>query len=106
MDELARDGRTVYWIGEPIMRSAGFDERMRLITGIYREEASRHEGVRFVDTRALFSDAGGGYDAYLPGSDGRPVLVRRDDGIHLTPAGADRLAPAVLDALREDWELG
>jgi hypothetical protein len=106
MDQLAQDGRTVYWIGEPIMRSAEFDARMRLITDIYREEATRHERVRFIDTRALFSDDGGSYSAYLPGSDGQPVLVRRDDGIHLTPAGADRLAPTVMDAIREDWDLG
>jgi hypothetical protein len=105
MDELTRDGRIVYWLGEPVMRSAGFDERMRLITGIYREEASRHPGVRFIDTRALFADADGSYSAYLPDADGRPVLVRRDDGIHLTEAGADRLVPAVMAALRADVRL-
>jgi hypothetical protein len=105
MDELTRDGRVVYWLGEPVMRSSGFDERMQLITRVYREEASRHPGVRFVDTRQLFSDPDGSYDAYLPGSDGRPVLVRRDDGIHLTEAGADRLVPAVMAALRRDVRL-
>jgi len=105
MEELTRDGRLVYWLGEPIMRSPDFDDRMRLITGIFREEAGRHPGVRFVDTRSLFSDDGGGYSAYLPGADGQPVLVRRDDGIHLTPAGADRLAPTLLSIIRRDVHL-
>lgn len=106
MCALSDRGLTVYWIGEPIMRDSGYDGRMSLITGIYRDEATRHDGVRFVDTRALFSDESGGYSAYLPGADGRPVLVRRDDGIHLTPAGADRLAPTVLAAVEHDWDLG
>jgi hypothetical protein len=105
MDELTRDGRIVYWLGEPVMRSSEFDDRMRLITRIYREEASRYPGVRFIDTRALFAGPDGSYSAYLPDADGQPVLVRRDDGIHLTAAGADRLAPAVMDALRSDVPL-
>jgi hypothetical protein len=61
--------------------------------------------VRFVPTRELFSDPGGSYSAYLPGADGDPVLVRRDDGIHLTPAGAARLAPVVMGAIRTDWHV-
>lgn len=106
MTLLAAEGRTVYWIGQPIMRSSSFDQRMRLITDIYRDEARRHAGVRFNDIRALFSDPGGSYSAYLSGADGRPVLVRREDGIHLTAAGASRLTPVVMAAIQSDWELG
>jgi hypothetical protein len=105
MAELTQGGRIVYWLGEPIMRDAGFDQRMALITGIYRDEARRHAGVRFVDTRPVFTDRNGSYSAYLPGSDGQPVLVRRQDGIHLTPAGADRLAPTLTAAIRRDVRL-
>lgn len=104
MDLLDRDERTVYWVGQPIMRSSDFDERMRLITDLYREEATRHPGVRFIASRELFS-SDGAYSAYLPGSDGQPVLVRRDDGIHLTAAGGERLAGAVLEAIGRDWDL-
>jgi hypothetical protein len=104
MDSLAADGRTVYWVGQPIMRSAGFDQRMQLVTRIYREEAARRAGIRFLDTRPLFA-VDGGYTAYLPGANGDPVLVRREDGIHLTPAGAERLATAVLAAIGRDWTL-
>jgi len=105
MNLLDGDGRTVYWIGQPVMRSGTFDERMSLVTGIYRDEATRHPGVRFVDTRELFA-SGGAYSAYLPGSDGQEVLMRRDDGIHLTAAGGRHLAGAVLDTIGQDWDLG
>lgn len=105
MSLLEAADRTVYWIGLPIMRSGDFDARMRLITEIYRTEAERHRGIRFIDTRALFADATGSYSAYLPGANGDPVLVRRDDGIHLTPTGAERLAKVIMDAIGEDWDI-
>jgi hypothetical protein len=106
MDLLTAEGRTVYWIGQPVMRSAGYDERMRLLTRIYREEAEGRPDVRFLDTRATFTGPDGGYSAYLPDASGRPVLVRRDDGIHLTAAGADRLAAVVMQAIGTDWSIG
>jgi hypothetical protein len=105
MSQLQGSDRTVYWLGQPIMRSESFDDRMRLITDIYRDEASRHPGVRFIDTRPLFATADGSYSAYLPGSGGAPVLVRREDGIHLTPAGAERLARAVVGQIAADWHI-
>jgi hypothetical protein len=104
MAVLTGGDRTVYWIGQPIMRSSDFDERMRLLTDIYRTEAARHPAIRFVDTRALFA-RDGAYSDYLPGADGTPVLVRRDDGIHLTPAGAERLAEVLMRAIGDDWDL-
>lgn len=106
MDELDDGERTVYWVGQPVMRSGSFDERMRLLTEVYRTEAARHPGVRFIDTYAHFAGADGAYSAYLPDASGRPVLVRRDDGIHLTGAGAERLAAVLMAAIDEDWELG
>jgi uncharacterized protein len=105
MSLLDGDGRTVYWIGQPVMRSGDFDARMHLVSDIYRSEAERHDHVRFIDTRALFADESGAYSAYLPDANGQPVLVRREDGIHLTSAGADRLAQVVMAAIGEEWEL-
>jgi uncharacterized protein len=106
MDLLTAEGRTVYWIGQPVMREGGYDERMRLLTRIYREEAEGRADVRFLDTRATFTGPDGGYSAYLADAAGRPVLVRRDDGIHLTPAGADRLIALVMRAIDTDWSVG
>jgi hypothetical protein len=61
--------------------------------------------VRYLDTRALLADVDGSYTAYLPGADGRPTLVRREDGIHLTSAGAQRVAGLVMEAVADDWSL-
>ena len=47
-------------------------------------------------TRSVLGDPDGGYAAYLPAGDGTPTLMRQDDGIHFSRAGADRAAAAVL----------
>ena len=33
------------------------------------------------------------------------VLMRASDGIHLTRAGGDRMAQAVLDVIEKDWKI-
>lgn len=105
MDLVADLVPTVYWIGQPIARSADYSAKMALMNDIYRNEASQHPSVRYVDTWALFSDADGAYSAYLPDSSGEEALVRSGDGIHLTVDGGDRLAAWVRDVIAVDWPL-
>jgi hypothetical protein len=103
MRMLASSAR-VYWVGQPIARSARYSERMARLNGIYRAEAAHHPGVTYLDSWSLFVTADGGYSAYLPTSSGLQ-LMRLADGIHLTRAGGDRLAHLILSALRHDWRL-
>jgi len=97
MDLLRDDDRVVWWVGQPIMRSGGFSERMAGLNRIYAEEAATRPWIRFVDTFPMFSGPSGGYEAFLPGVDGTVQDLRQGDGIHLSRAGGDLLAEAVLD---------
>jgi hypothetical protein len=99
MDQLGGDGRLVVWVGQPIMRDSGFSEREKILDAIFADEAGRRPWIRFVDTRPVLSSDGTSYNAYLSGGDGAPVLMRQGDGIHLTRAGGDRVANAVLDVV-------
>jgi uncharacterized protein len=103
MDLLVDGGVEVYWVGQPVMRSADFSARMAALNEIYRDEASRRPAVRFVDTWPILATSDGSYTAYLTADDGSTVRVRLDDGIHLTSAGADRVATAVLAPLLSDF---
>ncbi|HEX9995390.1 MAG TPA: DUF459 domain-containing protein [Acidimicrobiales bacterium] len=102
MDLLEGDGRFVVWVGQPIMRSSSFSERIARLNTIYREEAAGRPWVHFFDSWPLFTDAGGGYSDYLPGPDGEPELMRQQDGIHLSRPGGDRLADAILQVIDEE----
>lgn len=103
MSMLSSSGVAIYWVGQPLMRSAYFTKRIGELDAIYASEAARHANVTFIDSRPVLADAHGRYSAYLPGSDGRPVLVRAPDGVHLTEAGGDRLAAAVLKVIDARW---
>jgi hypothetical protein len=105
MDLLRADGRIVYWVGQPIMRDAGFSDRMAQLNAIYRSEAELRPWVRYIDSYAMFSDANGAYEAFLPGVDGTVQDLRQGDGIHLSRPGGDLLARAVLDLIEADADL-
>ena len=97
MDILTEGGGRVIWIGQPTMRSRSFDARMRVIDDIARSEASQRPGVTFVDSRSVLSGPDGGYAEYVVSAGGDRVHIRDGDGVHLTTAGADLLARAVLE---------
>jgi hypothetical protein len=102
MDLLAAPGRLVIWVGQPIMASDGLTERMADVDTIYQDEASKRWGVVYFDSWPLFIDGSGKFDTFLPNADGALEAMRSGDGIHLTRAGADRLADAVLKRLNEE----
>ena len=103
MDILTEGGRRVYWVGNPIMRDPAYRERIAMMNRIYAAEAEKRPGVAFVSTWAAMANEKGSYAEYLKDQNGDRVLVRADDGIHLTRAGGDRMAGVVLDAIVKDW---
>lgn len=107
MDLITAKGTTIFWVGIPPMRNAErFETKYRLINDIARTEAERRPGnVVYVDTVPALSSPGGGYADYLGNLDGAIVQVRAGDGIHFTRAGGDRIAAAVLAAMRATFDL-
>jgi hypothetical protein len=106
MDQVRRQGRTLVWVGLPVMRSRDFGARMDVIDDTVRRQAARRSGVEFLDSRPLFADAAGAYAAYLPDNSGAVTLMRAPDGIHLSVQGGMRLAGAVLQVVREHPHAG
>lgn len=105
MDLLHRPGLTVTWVALPAMRSQDFSGAMAALSDIYRSEAAGRPWVRVVDGGAGIEGPGGSYATYLPGGDGSDVLLRQEDGIHLSRAGADRAAVGVWGDVVARWDL-
>jgi hypothetical protein len=99
MDQLVEGDRAVIWVGQPIMRDREFDESMAYVSDLYRRQAAARSQVSFVDARAVFAGPDGGYADYLPVVGGQLEQMRLGDGIHLTRAGAARLAEQILPLL-------
>lgn len=91
----------VYWVGLPRMKRDSFDGRMMLINGVV-EARMRALGVPYIETVDLTSNEAGGYEAYLPNDSGRRVLMRANDGIHMSMAGYLRMSAPVAARLKRD----
>ena len=99
---LRAKGVAVYWVGLPRMERDGFDRGAALINQVYADEA-RALNVPFIPTTTVTQDEAGDYAAYLKVSaEGRPVLMRAKDGIHMTMEGYMRIAAPVAARLRAD----
>lgn len=97
MELMVADGRRVIWIGQPDMRSEGFDAKIDIVNQIYIDQAAAVDGVEFFDSRPILTPDG--YRAFGPGADGSEKRLRSDDGIHLTIDGGDVVGSAVLQEL-------
>ena len=91
----------VYWVGLPRMKSARFDGRMALINGVI-EARMKALNVPYLETVDLTSNGEGGYEAYLANDSGRKVLMRANDGIHMSMAGYLRISGPVAERLKRD----
>jgi len=106
MDQVLGEGRTLVWVGIPIVRDGGRDAQFQVINEIVRSEAELREGrVLFVDIYEMFKDHNGNYAEYLANDAGEIVKYREPDGIHLTPAGGDRVAAEVFGTIAENFDL-
>jgi hypothetical protein len=106
MDEIARTGAFVIWIGLPIVRSPSETQDFDKINAVVESEARMRPGrVAFIDTYATFASDSGGFAQYLEDASGNQVLVRAPDGVHFEPAGGAIIARMVLHALNEQFDL-
>lgn len=96
MDTLRAEDRLVLWIGQPPMRDRGFDRRIQVLNDVFEEQAEDRPWVRFIDSGTILGDDGRYADRLPDGAGGVTEDLRQDDGIHLSRAGADRLARHLL----------
>ena len=98
---LSQPDTQTIWVGQPPVREARLSGGLERLNTVYAEVAALHRQVTYLDTWALFSDDEGGYVDEIDG-----VRLRREDGVHLTVEGGNRLAEAVWDAIAPAWGLG
>ncbi len=97
---LREQGAIVCWVGLPKMREAAYDADVVRMNAFYRDLMGRL-GVPFIETAPYSVDAGGRYSAYLPDpATGKPVLMRANDGIHMSYAGYVRITKGLAGRIR------
>lgn len=98
MNIVAAPGRSVLWVGLPVMDRPKLQAVVPTINELIQAEAAARPGlVTYVDPNLVLAGPGGSYAAYLPDGSGGQVRVREGDGVHPTRAGAARIARQLLD---------
>jgi hypothetical protein len=96
---LKRACPEVVWVGHPIVRDSVYADDMAFLNQLYEAEAVAC-GARWFPSWPLFVDKAGLYAAHGKTVGGQTERMRADDGVHLTVAGYDVLANALLPDLR------
>jgi hypothetical protein len=88
---LRAANKPTIWVGLPPMAKTEYNKTMSGISEIQRL-AAFGGGAEFLDIYERFVDEEGKYSSYGPDLNGKNVRMRKDDGIHFSSAGADKLA--------------
>ncbi|MDO4643103.1 MAG: DUF459 domain-containing protein [Cardiobacteriaceae bacterium] len=85
----------VLWIGPPLMKQPKYSKKVAQLDLLIADEMQR-AGQHYQNTNRLFAKADGSYTAFLPDKHGKPIAVRKGDGIHFSLQGEKILTEEIL----------
>jgi hypothetical protein len=91
-----KNGALALWVGLPVMGNSPHARYTLQISRQQQAACSDPSSEVFVDTLPVLADPKGGYLTYAQSAKGVQTRVRQKDKIHVTDAGGDLLAAAVL----------
>lgn len=97
-DALTAGGRTLYWVGPPVLRDARHEAGGKEVAAVIREVVADVPGAVFVDAHDLLDTDDGRYTPTVVVA-GTALTVRTADGVHFTPEGAGFLGDALFARL-------
>lgn len=96
MDKLTvTKGAQVIWLELPVMRDADITANVDIVNRLAKVEAGKRDAVTYYTTRNLLGRKADTYSANIISPQGKMIQLRATDGVHLSRAGADRIAEAV-----------
>jgi hypothetical protein len=103
--KLRAAGKPVIWVGLPPMSKNDYSAAISQISNIQRL-ASFSGGAEFVDIYERFLGEDGKYSSHGPDLRGQNARMRKDDGIHFSADGADKLAFYLSQAIDKFYRGG
>jgi hypothetical protein len=105
LNQLRAARKPVIWIGLPPMSRSEYSAAMSQISNIQRL-ASFSGGAEYLDIYERFLGEDGKYSSYGPDVSGQSARMRKDDGIHFSSSGADKLAFYLSQSIRTFYRGG
>lgn len=91
--------KPIIWVGLPPMSKADYSNAIGQISSIQRL-AVFAGGAEFVDIYDRYIGEDGKYTSFGPDLNGNRVRMRKDDGIHFSAAGANKLAYLLSQSIK------
>ena len=98
LQTAAARGAKTLWIGPPLMKAPKYSKKITYLDGLIADEVEKAQ-QHYQNTNRLFAKADGSYTAFLPDERGKPVAVRKGDGIHFTGPGEKILTRHILEQI-------
>lgn len=105
LSQLRAARKPVIWLGLPPMSRSEYSTAISQISALHRL-AAFSGGAEFIDIYDRFLGEDGRYSAYGPDVNGQNGLMRKDDGIHFSAAGSDKLAFYISQAMKSFYRGG
>lgn len=105
LGQLRAARKPVIWVGLPPMSKSEYSAAISQISNIQRL-ASFSGGAEFLDIYERFLGEDGKYSSHGPDVNGQNARMRKDDGIHFSSAGADKLAFYLNQSIRSFYRGG
>lgn len=105
LGQLRAARKPVIWIGLPPMSKTEYSAAIAQISNIQRL-ASFSGGAEFLDIYERFLGEDGKYSSHGPDVNGQNARMRKDDGIHFSTAGSDKLAFYLSQSIRTFYRGG
>jgi len=105
LGQLRAARKPVIWIGLPPMSRSEYSAAISQISALHKM-AAFSGGAEFLDIYERFLGEDGKYSAFGPDVNGQNARMRKDDGIHFSAAGADKLAFYLSQSIRTFYRGG
>ena len=105
LGQLRAARKPVIVLGLPPMSRSEYSAAISQISAM-QKMAAFSGGAEFLDIYDRFVGEDGRYSAYGPDVNGQNALMRKDDGIHFSSAGSDKLAFYISQAIRSFYRGG
>lgn len=105
LGQLRAARKPVIWVGLPPMSRSEYSTAMSQISALYKM-AAFSGGAEYLDIYDRFLGEDGKYSSQGPDVNGQNARMRKDDGIHFSSAGADKLAFYISQSIRTFYRGG
>ena len=99
MQEATSQGAKLVWVSLPSMRDPALNAKIATVNELQKQAAQQVPGVVYLDAGSVLGGTSAPYSDFVS-QGGQNILVRTQDGIHITPQGGDLLARYVMAQLK------